>query len=98
MKFITNYSELNERSEKSLLDHIEKLPKDRKEKIVAYLKAGTPRGIRCAGIYDFVADEPTCDTIHVFTDGEYRWDSQEIYHFEKYDIALNEQFIKKVLS
>ena len=98
MKFITSYAEINERSSESLLDHIKVIPEKRKSKILAYLKSGTPRGVRCASVYDYVENESTFDTIHVFTDGEYRWDSQEIYHFEKYNIALNEQFVEKVLS
>lgn len=98
MKFITHYLELNERSNESLLDHRKPLPKDRKEKVLRYLKTGKPCGIRCAGIYDYVAGDETFITIYAFTDGEYRWCSDETYHFEKYDIELDAEFISKVLS
>lgn len=98
MKFITNYKELNGDSNESLLDHIAKAPIEGKEKVLSYLRNGKTRGVRCSGIFDYVADDPKFDTIHLFTDGEYFWDSEEIYHFEKYNLSLNAKFVEKVLS
>lgn len=97
MKFITNYKELNGDTSETILDHIAKTPIDSKEKVLDYLKNGKHRGVRCSGVYDYVEDAPQFDTIHLFTDGEYFWDSEEIYHFEKYNMELDQGFIKKVL-
>lgn len=33
-----------------------------------------------------------------YTDGEFVWSSQDIYHLEKYDAAVTDQFFSKVLS
>lgn len=97
MKFITNYRELGEPTGDSLLNHRERLSKEKKTTILTYLKTGNRYAICCSLIYDYVTDEQTADTIYAFTDGEYKWDSEEIYHFEKYDIALDAQFVRKVL-
>ena len=37
-------------------------------------------------------------TVRLYTDGEYSWTSEEIYHFEKYNLELNEDFVKKVIE
>lgn len=95
MKFITDYKELGGNQNISLLDHVEKEPIENKEKILDYLKRGKDNGIRCSVIYDYVKDESLSETVKLFTDGEYNWDSEEIYHFEKYNIKLNEDFISK---
>lgn len=96
MKFITDYKELGGNQNASLLDYLEKEPIDNKEKILDYLKTGKDNGIRCSVVYDYVKDESMSETIKLFTDGEFNWDSEEIYHFEKYNLRLNEDFIKKV--
>ena len=98
MKYITDYKELHGNENNSLLDYVSAKAIEGKEKILSYLKNGKSDGVRCSGIYDYVTAEPQFDTIHLFTDGEYYWDSEEIYHFEKYNITLNDQFVKKVLS
>jgi hypothetical protein len=98
MKFITDYKEFDGDSGKSVLAHISTSAIDNKDKVLSYLKNGKDDGVRCSGVYDYVKDEPNLDTVRLFTDGEYFWDSEEIYHFEKYNMALNGDFIHKVLS
>lgn len=98
MKFITDFNEFGAEHGKSLLDHLSTNAIEGKAKVLRYLKDGLNDGVRCSGIFDYVKGESTMDTIHLFTDGEYYWDSEEIYHFEKYNIPLDEQFLKKVLS
>lgn len=98
MKFITNYKELGGDSSESVLSHITKTHMEGKEKILAYLKNGENRGVRCSAVFDHIRKESQLDTIHLFTDGEYCWDSEEIYHFEKYNLSLDAKFIQKVFS
>lgn len=98
MKYITDYKELHGNKNISLLDHLSGKEVEGKQRILNYLKNGVKDGVRCSGIYDYVKDEPKFDTIHLFTDGEYFWDSEEIYHFEKYNIPLEKEFLQKVLS
>ncbi|MCR5484548.1 MAG: hypothetical protein K6F09_03025 [Clostridiales bacterium] len=35
---------------------------------------------------------------NVRSDGEYEWSETDIYHFEKYDMPLNDEFINHVLN
>lgn len=95
-KFITNYKELRSEGIADLLDGISDRVNEKKGQILKYLKNGKEVALRCASIYDYVKDEPLLgETIKLFTDGEWYWDSAEIYHFEKYNIELNKEFLKK---
>lgn len=49
------------------------------------------------------ADRVTGETVNsvcllLYEDGEYKWNSSEAYHFEKYDLALFDEFIQHVLE
>lgn len=98
MKFITDYKEFDGDQSVSLLDNLSSEAIDGKEKVLNYLRNGDDDGVRCSGVYDYVKDEPMLDTIRLFTDGEFYWDSEEIYHFDKYNIGLNQEFILKALN
>lgn len=96
MKFITSYKELDTDNDISILEHTSDTPIKNKERILEYLKNGTYDGERCSSIYDYVRNERIIsEDVTLFTDGEYYWDSEEIYHFEKYNIELNKEFFKK---
>lgn len=95
-KFIANYKELRTDENISLMEHISDIQIKNKETILEYLKGGTFNGVRCSSVYDYVSDEPIIsEGTTLFTDGEYYWDSEEIYHFEKYNMELNKEFLKK---
>lgn len=97
MKFISHYKEFGKDEHISILDNISHIPTKEKSKILEYLKHGEDAGVKCSSVFDFVQNELVPRTIHRYTDGEYIWDDREIYHFEKYNIPLDEDFIKKVL-
>ena len=96
-KFITSCVEF-ETGKDQLKTLITKEPIDNKQKILSYLKAGEDDGVRCSSVHDYVTDEYTGSTIHLYTDGEYFWDDEEIYHFEKYNIPLTNDFLQKVAN
>lgn len=98
MKYITDYKEFDEEANISLLDSISDAPIVEKDKVLKYLKNGNDAGVRCSAVHDIVGNFSTGETIHRYTDGEFVWDSSEIYHFEHYNIKLNEEFINKVLE
>ena len=98
MKFITDYKEFEGNINHSLLDHLSPVAIDDKADILRYLKSGIDDGVRCSCIYDYVHNEPTFTSIFLFSDGEFFWDSEEIYHFEKYNMELDSEFLKKVRS
>ena len=97
-KLICNYKELPKGGNLSLLDNID-FKAERKEEILQYLKnekffAGT----RCSTLKDFVKNENTHLPTYAYSDGEYFWDDEETYHFENYDMRLNDEFINRVLK
>lgn len=67
-----------------------------KEKVISYLKVGKkiascPR----AGI-DCVTMKNISDSFSLYTDEEYCWGDFLIYHINKYNIRLPENFLKKI--
>lgn len=72
---------------------------NKKEIILIYFKEHNSETaiITCAST-DYISGEKLSDSVTCFNDGEYCWTSEEIYHFEKYDLKLNDDFIRYVLS
>lgn len=69
-----------------------------KEQILAYLQSFEDDSV-CAGkVYDMFKKEYTDITNVTYCDGEYYWDSTIIYYFEYYDVALDAEFVKKVVG
>lgn len=98
MEFITDYKEFDEEAAVSLLEYISDTPIEDKDKIIQYMKNGEDAGVCCSSVFDFVQNKLVPRTIHRYTDGEYIWDDREIYHFEKYNITLDEAFVRKILG
>ena len=98
MKYITDYLEFGGDVNKSVINFCTTEDVAGKDTIIKYLKNGIDDGIRCSVVYDYIRKERRNETIRLFTDGEFYWDSVEIYHFEKYNIILSEEFVQKVLS
>ena len=98
MKFIADYKEFGGNPHKSVIDYVSPISIDKKELILRYLYNGSDDGIRCSSVRDYVTETSLPQTTRLFTDGEYFWDSEEIYHFKKYNIPLNNDFILKVLN
>ena len=98
MKFITNYKELEGGNEdKSLLDHCNVDPINNKDNLLSYLSNNEYlEGIRTSHIYDYVSGSRTTITNKTYCDGEYFWTEEEKYHFDKYNLELEADFIKKV--
>ena len=97
-KFITSCIEMETGTNIHIKDIIslEEIPQ--KEIILSYLKNGEDNGVCCSSVYDYIEDYSTGDTIHRYKDDDYEWDDREIYHFEKYNIRLNDDFIKHILK
>ncbi len=97
-KFIDDYKEFCSKSEASILDHIFEAPIKEKAIVLEYLKGFPNYGIRCSTLNDFVEDVLYSLSVFTHFDGEYFWDDEETYHFEKYNMELAPEFIKKVLT
>ena len=76
-----------------------KLKKDRnvdKELFISFLKNG--KLVSIGGIIiDFSTNEWTNTENLDYESGDFYWNSSDIYHFEKYDLKLNDDFIKYVI-
>ena len=98
MKTISKAKEFSgENAHKSIKDLIgKKIPQ--KSQILSYLKSFEPDCAAGMLLVDEVSGKETALSVEGFEDGIYYWDSREIYHFEKYDMELDKDFIRHVLS
>lgn len=69
-----------------------------KEKVIAYLKAqkrvaGCPKAA-----IDCVTGEEISPSYSVYTDGEYDWCDFLIYHIEKYNVLLPQDFVEHIMK
>ena len=71
-----------------------------KSTILNYLKKrGEELAVLTCSAMDYISNQPLNGTsLKSFTDGKYLWSNEEIYHFEKYDLKLNDDFIQYVLN
>lgn len=70
---------------------------EHKKAILDYLRGGKLTSI--GGIViDFSTDTWTYIENLEYESGEYYWDTSDIYHFEKYDLKLNDDFVQYVLE
>lgn len=70
---------------------------ENKNAILDFLKKGKLTSI--GGIVtDFFTDTWTFIENLDYESGEYYWNTSDIYHFEKYDLKLNDGFIQYVLK
>lgn len=77
---------------------ISKEPIENKAKILEYLKKGKVTAAATGTAKDIITgktiDEPFC----MFTDGVYAWRSDTIYYVDKYNLKLEDEFIKHALN
>lgn len=69
-----------------------------KSTILKYLKSFKPKGYTTAPLIDKKTGEQISEGFAGYSDGEYEWYDYWIYHFEKYNLKLNDDFIAHVLS
>ncbi|MBE6851774.1 MAG: hypothetical protein E7504_08665 [Ruminococcus sp.] len=71
---------------------------DGKAEILAYLKRFPECAFTSEPVKDAFTGEVVYDANNARTDGVYQWYETEIYHFDKYNLKLNEEFIQYVLN
>lgn len=69
-----------------------------KKKILQYLKSFEPDCAAGMLLVDEITGEETSNGVMGYEDGMYYWDTREIYHFEKYDMELQNDFIEYVMK
>lgn len=83
-------------TELSALDVIE-YGVSEKKKVIAYMQSFEPYAV-AGQIVDCVTGERLKEADIGYTDGEFRWTSQDVYHIKKYNAAISNEFYKKIVS
>ncbi len=68
---------------------------DDKERVIKYMQSYAPYAV-AGRITDCVTGERLKKEDVGYTDGEYMWTSQDIYHIQKYNAAVTDEFFKKI--
>ncbi len=99
MKEITSYIEMTQNKDDVSLKKFIGYRLNEKEAILKYFKEHDSETaiITCAST-DYISGEKLSNSVTCFDDGEYCWTSEEVYHFKKYDLKLNDDFVRHVLS
>lgn len=69
-----------------------------KHKVLEYLKSFGKTACTTARVVDLFTGEEQSFIDDARSDGVYLWRDSEIYHFEKYNLKLNDDFIEHVLN
>lgn len=69
-----------------------------KDKILKYLKSFEPFCAAGMSLRDEITREMINSGVNGYEDGEFVWDTREIYHFEKYNLQLEDDFIQYVMD
>lgn len=87
-----------EKSDKSIHEMISEKAIPQKDEILQYLKSFQPDCSAGMLLQDEITGELLKFGVNGFEDGNYYWDSREIYHFEKYNMQLEKEFVEYVLQ
>ncbi len=68
-----------------------------KKKIIAYMKSPEP-DTALGLVWDCVEAKETREENVGYEDNTFMWSSQDIYHIEKYNAAVTEDFLKHILN
>ncbi len=97
MKKIANVKEIsNKASDPSIVYAIGPVEDVCKSKILAYLKSGNITGKVQQNFVDVMTLREIKAVPFLYSDGEYEWSAEEIYYVEKYNLALDKQFLLKL--
>ena len=66
--------------------------------LLQYMKSFSPCAFTSEPVRDIFSGKIVVDADNARSDGEYRWCESEIYHFEKYNLKINDDFVHHVLS
>lgn len=72
-------------------------PPDNKEIVLKYLKSGKKAGLAGGLVQDAFSKKHVGIQTH-YSDGEWHWTESVIYHYDKYNIELPQEFIERVIN
>jgi len=73
-------------------------PITRKAELIAYLKSGEVISAAAGRAKDLLTGKRIPEEWLTYTDGVYHWDTSVVYHVDKYDMALPDEFITHALG
>ncbi len=97
MKYITK-NEISEMEASELKNCFSAEPISYKDKILSYMKSAPVVAATTALVTDYLTKEQFYKANNAHSDGAYQWYEDEIYHFEKYNLKLSDDFIQHVLN
>lgn len=71
---------------------------DNKSDVLSYMKRFPECAFTSSPVKDLFTGAIIYDADNARTDGVYQWYESEIYHFEKYNLKLNDDFLQYVLN
>lgn len=99
MKEISRIREFSgENAHKTIREQIMHEEPEDKHKILTYLKSFPADCAAGMSLVDEITGETLESGVEGYEDGQFYWDSREIYHYEKYNIKLDEEFVQYVLN
>lgn len=69
-----------------------------KKKLLEYLKKFKASMFTSAPVVDVFTGSVVADADNGYSDGRYTWYKSEVYYFEKYNLKLNDNFVRYVLK
>lgn len=80
------------------IDEYSDTPHPLKEIVLKYLKSFKYSWVSSQCIIDKKENKLINIAYMLYNDGKYEWSSSEIYHYEKYDLILNSDFIDHIVN
>lgn len=99
MNFIVEIKEFSQNPNYPDLNTMINYPIESKSDILKFLKSFAPIAVMAHGTMDYVKNIPDdTQSVTLFNFDEWFWTNEMIYHFEKYDLKLDDEFIDYVLN
>lgn len=99
MNFISEVKEFSNRSDYSDLHTMINFPIKNKYDILKFLKSFSPVATMTHGIKDYLDDNQNInESLQLFNSDSWFWTNEMVYHFEKYNLKLNDDFINHILN
>lgn len=73
-------------------------PVSQKNKILSFMRKAPVVAYTSFPVYDRITGDEVFPANNAHSDGNFTWYESEIYHFEKYNLKLNDDFIEYVLN
>lgn len=73
-------------------------PIEKRQRVLEYLKNGKKGAVASGYAIDLINQERIPGELCCYSDGKFGWRSDTIHYFEKYNLKLEDEFIKHVLN